>query len=128
MTEAARAGGVQSARHILATDPVCDGRVTNASVDLLGTLIGFAHLSPMDAVQLGKARERDDVVAFLRKRQRAALTVANKNPEEADRAHAIAAQIGIEIEAIEQGLHDGDGLMAEILEPGESMPAQEGAA
>ena len=59
--------------------------------------------------------ERADVLAFLRKRRAAALTIASRNPEEADRAKIIADQIGIEIEMIEQGLHIGDAAVEAAL-------------
>jgi hypothetical protein len=54
------------------------------------------------------ASERADVVAFLRKRRRAAEMVAKNYPEDADRAARTVQQIDIEIEMIEQCLHIGD--------------------
>lgn len=68
------------------------------------------------AVQRGGRSERADVLAFLRKRQAAAIKVGGHNPEEAERARIIAGQIGIEIEMIERGLHVGDAALMAVLE------------
>jgi hypothetical protein len=74
----------------------------------LADLSALATISAIEAVELGQARERQDLLAYLRGRQRAAETVARNNPAEAERAKIIAQQIRVEIEAIEQGLHEGD--------------------
>lgn len=60
--------------------------------------------------------EQDDVLAFLRKRRAAAETMAQRSPEEAEYAGRLAAQIGIEIEMIAQGLHVGDAEVTAALE------------
>jgi len=52
--------------------------------------------------------ERNDVLAFLRKRRRAAQAVAKGWPQDGERAEYLATQIGVMIEMIEQGLHLGD--------------------
>lgn len=104
--------GAETVRLALANDPVCSGRVASGTVELLGSLVSLGQLSPLDAVQVGKARERADLLAFLRQRRRAAQATAVKQPENAEWASAIAAQIGVEIEAIEQGLHEGEGVAA----------------
>ena len=62
-----------------------------------------------------RSGERADVLAFLRKRRASALTIAARNPGEAERAKIIADQIGIEIEMIEQGLHVGDAAVEAAL-------------
>lgn len=63
-----------------------------------------------------KERERADVLAFLRKRQAAAETVAARWPEDADRARIVVQNISILIEMIEQGLHVGDAALMAALE------------
>ena len=67
--------------------------------------------------------ERADVLAYLRQRHRAATTVALHNPEEADRAIEIARSIAIQIEMIEQGLHEG-AAMTEAVIQGEKTDGQ----
>ena len=51
--------------------------------------------------------ERADVLAYLRQRQRAAESVALRHPEHAESSRDLARQIGVQIEHIEQGLHEG---------------------
>jgi hypothetical protein len=51
--------------------------------------------------------ERADVLAYLQQRQRAAQTIADHNPGERDRAAEVVRSVGIEIEFIRQGLHEG---------------------
>ena len=63
-----------------------------------------------------KQEERDDTLAFLRKRRAAAEAVAARHPEEAERARFIVQNIGIQIEMIEQGLHVGDAALMAALE------------
>lgn len=63
----------------------------------------------------GYQAERADVLAFLRKRQAAAIKVGSRNPEQNERAKIIADQIGVEIEMIEQGLHVGEAEVAAAL-------------
>jgi hypothetical protein len=61
----------------------------------------------MTALTPSAAAERADVLAYLRQRMRAATTVAANNLDERDRATDMARAIGIQIEFIEQGLHEG---------------------
>ena len=70
-----------------------------------------------------KERERADVLAFLRKRQAAAETVAARWPEDADRARIVVQNISILIEMIEQGLHVGDAALMAALESQANKPA-----
>ena len=58
-------------------------------------------------LEIARLQERNDVLAFLLARQRMASTVAARNPEESGRAVDIARSIAIQIEMIEQGLHEG---------------------
>ena len=62
--------------------------------------------------------ERADVLGYLRQRQRMAQLVAAHNPEEADRAHEIARSIAIQIEHIEQGLHEDAAMIEAKLSEG----------
>lgn len=91
---------------LLGGDPVCQGRVAGGTVDLMGELAALGGLSPVQALALGRLQERADVLAFLDGRRRAARTVADKNPDQAERAGAIGQQIAVEIDAIVQGLHE----------------------
>lgn len=78
-----------------------------ATVDALADIAMLSSISPLDAVELGQHRERSNVLAFLRSRRGAAETVARTNPAEEERARTIMQQINVEIESIEQGLHEG---------------------
>ncbi|NBW12166.1 MAG: hypothetical protein EBR82_29465 [Caulobacteraceae bacterium] len=60
--------------------------------------------------------ERDDVLAFLCSRKRAAETVARRNADERERAEIIAQSIEVQIEMIRQGLHVGDAIKESELE------------
>ncbi|MCW1985354.1 UNVERIFIED_ORG: hypothetical protein M2348_001086 [Sphingomonas sp. R1F5B] len=80
---------------------------SQGTVEELAEMVAISTLSPINAARLGQWRAQQDVLAFLRSRQRAADTVARNNPAECERAKIIAQQIGVEIEAIEQGLHEG---------------------
>jgi len=80
---------------------------SQATIEDLGEMVALATISPIEAARLGQWRAQQDVLAFLRSRQRAAETVARNNPAECERAKTIAQQIGVEIDAIAQGLHDG---------------------
>ncbi|WP_408585943.1 hypothetical protein [Novosphingobium sp.] len=106
--ETARAAAVGMVDTVIAGDPLGAGKLGEGAKALLVELVTLGKLSPLDAAQRGKARERADMIAFLRKRQRAARTVADRNPAEAERATWLADQIGIEIEAIENALHEGE--------------------
>ncbi len=70
--------------------------------------------------------ERADTLAFLRKRQRAAKTMLSRSPEEQAKAEIIYQQIGIEIEAIEQGLHVGDAACEVFLPSADAETARPG--
>ena len=70
-------------------------------------------------LEIARLQERNDVLAFLLQRQRAAATVAERNPGEADRAIEIVRSILIQIEMIQQGLHEGASAVAAAIE-GES--------
>ena len=70
-------------------------------------------------LEIARLQERNDVLAFLLQRQRAAATVAERNPGEADRAIEIVRSILIQIEMIQQGLHEGALAVAAAIE-GES--------
>lgn len=86
-----------------------------STVEALADLSALGTLSPIDAVELGRMRERADTLAWLAGRKRAALTVAQTNPPEAERAKIIAQQVGVEMDSIFQGLHQGDALKAQDL-------------
>lgn len=99
----------------LNTDPACAGRVSSAACATLGGMAALGALSPVDAISLGRARERREVMAFLAGRRRMALTIAARNPDQAERARDFAQQIEVELDAIGQGLHEGASLMAETV-------------
>lgn len=80
---------------------------SQATVEGLAEMVALGTLSPIDAARLGQWKAQQDVVAYLRSRQRAAQMVAGNSPAESDRAKIIVQQIGVEIDAIEQGLHEG---------------------
>lgn len=63
-----------------------------------------------------RAAEQADTLAYLRKRHRAAETMAQRSPEEADYAGRLRDQIAIEIEMIAQGLHVGDAIAESELD------------
>lgn len=74
--------------------------------------------------------ERDDVLAFLESRKRAAETVARHSVDEHERAKIIVQSIDVQIEMIRQGLHVGDAAKEAFLAsaeaespPGVLMPA-----
>lgn len=102
----------QRASDLLNADPACQGKITGTTLDLLGEFAAMGGLSPLQALALGRVQERQDVVAFLEGRQRAAATIAAKNPENGDAADThykakwSAEQIGVEIDSIVQGLHE----------------------
>lgn len=72
----------------------------------------------MSAAQESRAAERADVLAYLRQRQRMATLVGARNPAEAERAQEIARSIAVEIEHIEQGLHEDAALVERALSGG----------
>ena len=74
-------------------------------------------------LEIARLQERNDVLAFLLSRQRAASIVAANNPEESDRATEIVRSIAIQIEMIEQGLHEGAAAVALAIE-GEKTDGQ----
>lgn len=116
--ETARTAAIGMVDTVIAGDPLGAGKLGDGARALLVELVTLGKLSPLDAAQRGKARERADMVAWLRSRQRAARTVADRNPAEAERATWLADQIGIQIEAIENGLHEGEATMASTTEQG----------
>ena len=67
-------------------------------------------------IEIARLQERNDVLAFLLSRQRAASIVARRNPDEADRATIIVQSIAIQIEMIVQGLHEGSAAVALAVE------------
>lgn len=85
----------------------------SAVLDMVAEMAAMGGVSPIDAVAMGRAQERADILAFLTGRKTAALTIADKHPEMGEgadthaRAKWAAEQIAIEIEAFEQGLHEG---------------------
>lgn len=102
----------QRASDLLGADPACNGKVTGTTLDLLGEIAALGGLSPMQAMALGRMQERQDTVAFLEGRRRAAEAIRAKNPENGDasdthfKAKWSAEQISVEIESITQGLHE----------------------
>ncbi len=69
-------------------------------------------------MEIARLQERNDVLAFLLQRQRAAATVAERNPGEAERAIEIVRSISIQIEMIELGLHEGASAVAAAIKGG----------
>lgn len=96
---------------LLRADPVCNGRVGGTTMDMIGEIAGMGGLSPVQALALGRVQERQDTIAFLEGRKRAAETIAEKNPDQADRARDFAQQITVEIESLLQGLHEEAGAL-----------------
>ncbi|ABD25085.1 hypothetical protein Saro_0638 [Novosphingobium aromaticivorans DSM 12444] len=94
-------------------DGVHSGAVVSTAVDMVAELAAMGGVSPIEAVVMGRIQERADILAFLAGRRTAALTIADKHPEMGEgadthaRAKWAAEQIAIEIEAFEQGLHEG---------------------
>lgn len=79
----------------------------------------LVHVGESVAVSVAKlavAVERADTLGYLAGRRRAALTIADKNPDQAERARDIAQQIAVQIESIEQGLHDGAADLEALLQ------------
>lgn len=105
-------------RAIIKDDRVMEGRIETSTLGRLSDIVGLGMMSPQQATLVGCDRERRDVLAYLRQRLRAAETVAARNPEEAERAKEIARSIGIQIEHIEQGLHEGSAAVQATLSEG----------
>lgn len=122
----------QRTSDLLGADTACSGKVTGTTLDMIGEFAALGGLSPLQALALGRVQERQDVLTFLEGRQRAAATIAAKNPENGDssdthfKAKWSAEQIGVEIESILQGLHEYAGSFR-LTQSNTSAPQDGGA-
>lgn len=117
--ETAHQAAISLVGDVLARDPLGVDKLARVTTNDLVNLVALGQLSPIDAAQRGKALERADLIAFLRKRQQAAQAVAARSPADADYASALASQIAVEIDMIAQGLHEGEATIASGSEPTE---------
>ncbi len=71
---------------------------------------------------LGRADERDDVIAYLEQRRDNAQLMALRWPEHADQARERERQLTVMIEEFSAGLHEGAAIARAALQRGAKPP------